>query len=158
MDLIEEDLAFSFILDGSNIARNNRNSKMGSIRDVIRCKEKLKKLGVPEKNIFIVFGAGLRHHISERDNSLYETLLKERTVNQAPAGRDDDWFIIRYALDHKSYIITNDRYLNYRQKSPSHEPFIKSHSIRYTVIGNDIIFEEGFKDKLKVITARKTNK
>jgi len=158
LELTEEDLAFSFILDGSNIARNNRNSKIGSIRDVIRCKEKLKKLGVPEKNIFIVFGAGLRHHIPERDNSLYEVLLKERTVSQAPAGRDDDWFIIQYAIDHKSYIITNDRYLNYRQKSPSHEPFIKSHSIRYSIIGNDIIFEEGFKNKLKAIIARKTNK
>ncbi len=158
MDLSEEDLAFSFILDGSNIARNNRNSKIGSIRDVIRCREKLKKLGVPEKNIFIVFGAGLRHHIPERDKSLYETMLKERTVSQAPAGRDDDWFIIKYAIDHKSYIITNDRYLDYRQKSPSHEPFIESHSIRYSVIGNDIIFEEGFKDKLKAIIARKSNK
>lgn len=158
MELTEEDLAFSFILDGSNIARSNRNSKIGSIRDVIRCKEKLKKLGVPEKNIFIVFGAGLRHHIPERDKTLYEILVKERTVSQAPAGRDDDWFIIQYAIDHKSYIITNDRYLDYRKKSPSHESFIESHSIRYSVIGNDIIFEEGFKDKLKAIIARKTNK
>ena len=153
-ELEDEDLAFSFILDGSNIARNNRNTKNASIRDVIRCKEKLKKFGVPEKNIFIVFGAGLRHHIPERDNPTYELLLKDRTVNQAPAGRDDDWFIIKYAMDHDSYIITNDRYLDYRKKSHSHETFIKTHSIRYSVIGNDIIFEDGFNNKLKAIISQ----
>ncbi|KKN42878.1 hypothetical protein LCGC14_0708750, partial [marine sediment metagenome] len=154
IELEEEDLAFSFILDGSNIARNNRNTKNASIRDVIRCKEKLKKLGVPENHIFIVFGAGLRHYIPERDKPTYKSLLKDRTVNQAPAGRDDDWFIIQYAIDHDSYIITNDRYLDYRKKSHSHETFIKTHSIRYSVIGNDIIFEDGFNNKLKAIISQ----
>lgn len=151
----EEDLAFSFILDGSNIARNNPNSKKGNIRDVIRCKKKLMKLGIPEKNILIIFGAGLRHHIPERDKYQYEMLLNMDTVNQAPAERDDDWFIIKYALDHNSYIITNDRYLEYREKSSSYDQFIKSHSIHYSIIGNDIIFDEGFKDKIKTIMTEK---
>ncbi len=156
-DFSDEELAFSFILDGSNIARDNPNSKNASIRDVVKCKKKLQKLGVPEKNILIIFGAGLRHHIPDRDKHLYETLLKERTINQAPAERDDDWFIIQYALDHNSYIITNDRYIEYRQKSRTHERFIKSNSIRYSVIGNDIIFEEGFRDKLKTIISKVKN-
>ncbi len=152
-DTLEEDLEFSFILDGSNIARNNPQSKKASIRDVIRCKEKLKKLGIPEKNILIIFGAGLRHHVPERDKDLYESLLNMGTVSQAPAERDDDWFIIKYALDHDSYIITNDRYLEYRDKSSSYNHFIKSHSIHYNIIGNDIIFDEGFKDRIKSIMA-----
>ena len=156
-DFSEEELAFSFILDGSNIARDNPNSKKASIRDVIKCRKKLQKLGVPEKNILIIFGAGLRHYIPDRDKQLYETLLRENTVNQAPAERDDDWFIIQYAIDHNSYIITNDRYIEYRQKSPTHERFLKSNSIRYSVIGNDIIFEEGFRDKLKTIISKDKN-
>jgi len=154
-DTLEDGLVFSFILDGSNIARNNPNSKRASIRDVIRCKEKLKKLGVPEKNILIIFGAGLRHHIPEREKDLYERLLSMETISQAPAERDDDWFIIKYALDHNAYIITNDRYLEYRDKSPTYDQFIKSHSIHYSVIGNDIIFDEGFKDRIKSIMAIK---
>ena len=154
-DFLEEELKFSFILDGSNIARDNPNSKNASIRDVIRCKKKLQKMGVPIDNIFIIFGAGLRHHIPARDKDRYEELLRERTINQAPAGRDDDWFIIQYAKDHNSYIISNDRYLEYREKFPEYKRFLKSHSIRYSVIGNDIIFEEGFKDKLETIIAQK---
>jgi len=154
-----EELEFSFILDGSNIARDNPNSKKASIRDVKRCWEKLMKFGIPEKNIFIIFGSGLRHHIPERDKYLYESLLNKRTVNQAPAERDDDWFIIKFAMDHNSYIITNDRYLNYRTKSPDYERFIKSHSIHYSVVGTDIIFDESFKEILKTLgVERKDNK
>ena len=156
-DFLEEELAFSFILDGSNIARNNRNTKNASIRDVVKCKKKLQKMGIPEKNILIIFGAGLRHYIPTRDKELYESLLRERTNSQAPAGRDDDWFIIQYAYNHNSYIITNDRYLEYREKSLNYKHFIDFHSIRYSVIGNDIIFEEGFKDKLKTIIAKNNN-
>lgn len=146
-----EQLKFSFILDGSNIARDNPNSKNASIRDVNRCIKKLMKYGIPEKNILLIFGSGLRHHIPERDKHLYESLLSKRNVNQAPAERDDDWFIIKYAMDHNSYIITNDRYLNYREKSPDYERFIKSRSIHYSVVRNDIIFDESFKETLKTL-------
>ena len=158
IELKDEVLKFSFILDGSNIARDNPNSKKASIRDAIRCRKKLQKLGVPEKNILLMFGSGIRHHVPERDRELYETLLSEETVNQAPAERDDDWFIIKYALDHNSYIITNDRYLEYRNKSPQYEQFIKSHSIHYSIIGNDIIFDEGFKEKIKTIMMENKSK
>lgn len=86
-------------------------------------------------------------------------MLSKRTVNQAPAERDDDWFIIKYAMDHNSYIITNDRYLNYRKKSTDYERFIKSHSIHYSVVGTDIIFDESFKEILKTLgVERKDNK
>jgi len=151
-ELLVQDLPFSFILDGSNIARDNPNSKdNASVSDVIRCRNKLKALGVPEENILIVFGSALHHYITPREKDLYEELIKERNVNQAPAGRDDDTFIIQYALEHNSYIITNDRYLEYRENAPIKDKFLEAHSIRYSVIGNDILFEDGFKEKLKLI-------
>lgn len=151
---LNEELKFSFILDGSNIARSNQNIKKANIRDVARCKEKLQKFGVPENNIFIIFSAGIWHYINERDKPLYESLLSNRNVSQGPPGKDDDWFIIKFALDHNSYIITNDWYKEYRKKSSEIENFISSHSIRYNIIGNDINFEEGFDNKLKLIIAK----
>ncbi|MGQ4876206.1 MAG: NYN domain-containing protein [Promethearchaeia archaeon] len=151
----EEKLEYSFILDGSNIARNNLNSKWGSIKDVLKCRRKLQEYGIPEKNIFIIFGAGLRHHLSPKDKERYNELLKERDINQAPAERDDDWFIIEYAIENNSYIITNDRYLEYRQQSKIYDSFLKSHSIHYTVIGNDIIFDKNFEEVLKRLNIKK---
>ncbi|MBN1800671.1 MAG: hypothetical protein JW891_04150 [Candidatus Lokiarchaeota archaeon] len=150
-DLEEKELEFSFVLDGSNIARNNPNSKNASIRDVIKLQEKLINLGVPEEHIIIIFGSGLRHYISEREKSLYQDLLTKRNVNQAPAGENDDWFIIKYAFDHKSYMISNDLFREFKAKSPEMESFIETHSIHYSVIRNDIVFGEGFDQRLKNI-------
>ncbi|MBD3211873.1 MAG: hypothetical protein GF311_04620 [Candidatus Lokiarchaeota archaeon] len=149
-----QEIPFSFILDGSNIARNNLNSKKASLRDVLRCKNKLLKLGVPERYIFIIFGSGLWHYIPNKDKQDFNLLLQDRNVNQAPAGQDDDWYIIRYAMDNNSYIITNDRYLEYRNRSNDFEDFIKSHSIQYNILGNNIQFEDGFDEKVKKLIKR----
>ncbi|MBD3213486.1 MAG: hypothetical protein GF311_12835, partial [Candidatus Lokiarchaeota archaeon] len=159
IDEYDKEIPFSFILDGSNIAYSNRLSEKASIRNVVKCKKKLMKFGVPEKYIFIIFGSGVRHHISAKDEFLYNELLKDINVNQAPAERDDDWFIIKYAFDHNSYIITNDRYLDYRKKSPEFADFIKKHSIHYTTLGRDIQFDMGIKEKIKnLISENKDNK
>jgi hypothetical protein len=136
-----------FTLDGSNIARHNRGSEMASIRDVIGTKNRLLHLGVPEKNIFIIFGSALYHYISKDEMPLYRDLLKDRNCAQAPAGADDDWFILQHAIKHNSYIITNDHYKEYREKGEQYEEFIESHSIRYNIIGEDIYFQEGFMER-----------
>lgn len=137
-----------FTLDGSNIARHNQGSEFASIRDVIGTKNRLLNLGIPKKNIFIIFGSGLYHYISEDEMPLYQELLKDRNCVQAPAGTDDDWFIIQHALKHNSYIITNDKYKEYRERSEEYEEFIESYSIRYNIIGEDLYFQEGFIEKL----------
>ncbi|TXT61007.1 MAG: hypothetical protein BAJALOKI1v1_1190009 [Promethearchaeota archaeon] len=35
--------------------------------------------------------------------------------------RDDDWFILHYALNHNSYVITNIRFLEFRKKYPQYK-------------------------------------
>lgn len=132
----------TFILDGSNIARHNQNSKKASINDVIGTKKVLLKAGILEEDIFIIFGSGLHHYISEEDRSLYDNLLQKRNNVQAPAGADDDWFIIQHGLKHNSYIITNDLYSKYKEKGEEYQDYIENHSIRYSIIGNDIYFEK----------------
>ncbi|MHA1844535.1 MAG: NYN domain-containing protein, partial [Promethearchaeota archaeon] len=154
-DGLKDSLEFSFILDGSNIAYNNPISNKPSIKNVINCKKKLIKLGVPEKNILIIFGSGIRHKISEGELTLFEKLINEQNISQAPAGRDDDWFIIDFARENNSYIITNDRYLDYREKYPQYDQFLEEHSIRYNILANRFQFEEGFKEKIKKIMAGK---
>ena len=144
-------LSYSFVLDGSNISRNNQNSKYAKISDVLKCKKALQDYGVPEDNIIIIFGAGIRHHIAEIETSTYSSLLKQKNVNQAPKGKDDDTFIIQYAMKHNSYIISNDYYNEYKKKSQKHKIFLETHSIRYTIIRNDIIFQENFDKKIKEI-------
>jgi hypothetical protein len=132
----------TFILDGSNIARHNQNSKKASIGDVIGSKNILLDAGIPEENIYIIFGSGLHHHISDEERKIYDNLLQKRNNVQAPAGADDDWFIIQHGLKHNSYIITNDLYSEYKEKGEKYKDYIEKHSIRYSIIGNDIYFEK----------------
>jgi hypothetical protein len=132
----------TFILDGSNIARHNQNSKKASIGDVIGSKNILLNAGIREENIFIIFGSGLHHHISDEERVLYDDLLQKRNNVQAPAGADDDWFIIQHGFKHNSYIITNDLYAEYKEKGDKYKDYIENHSIRYSIIGNDVYFEK----------------
>ncbi|MGV9141837.1 MAG: NYN domain-containing protein, partial [Promethearchaeota archaeon] len=132
----------TFILDGSNIARHNQSSEKGSIQDVIGSKKVLLDAGIPEENIFIIFGSGLHHHITDEERVLYDDLLQKRNNVQAPAGADDDWFIIQHGFKHNSYIITNDLYAEYKEKGEEYKDYIESHSIRYSIIGNDVYFEK----------------
>ncbi len=150
-----EALSYSFVLDGSNISRNNQNSKFAKISDVLKCKKALQDLDVPEENIIILFGAGIRHNIADIETSTFNTLLKQKNVNQAPKGKDDDSFIIQYAMKHNSYIISNDYYKEYKKKSQKHKNFLETHSIRYTIIRNDLLFEENFDERIKEIMAGK---
>lgn len=149
------DLPYSFVLDGSNISRNNQNSKFARIRDVIDLKKALLAYGVPEENIIILFGAGIRHHLAKIEESTFRTLLKEKNVNQAPKGKDDDSFFIQYAMRHNSYIISNDHFEKYKKKSPEKRGFLETHSIRYTIMRNDVIFEGDFDKRIKKIMAGK---
>ncbi len=149
-------LTYSFVLDGSNISRNNTNSKYAKINDVLRCKEKLMSYGVPEENIIILFGAGIRHNLAKIDLHTFNQLIKQENVNQAPKGRDDDWFIISFARDNNGYIISNDYFKEYSKKYPEMQGFLKSRSIRYNIIRNQCFFEEGIEKKLKKIISTKS--
>ncbi|RLI64683.1 MAG: hypothetical protein DRO88_06625 [Promethearchaeia archaeon] len=150
-------LDYSFILDGSNIARNNTNSKFARISDVIKCKNRLIELGIPEEKILILFGAGIRHNIAEIEVGTFNTLLKQSNVNQAPKGQDDDWFIISFAKRNNGYIITNDYYNEYRKKYPNLKEFIENHSIRYNILQDQVYFEQDFEEKLWNILNNKSS-
>ena len=80
--------------------------------------------------------------------------MEKRNISQAPAGVDDDWFIIKYALDNDSYIITNDLYRDYKEKYTQYKRFIESHLIHYNILGNHVSFQEGFEEKLKKIMGK----
>lgn len=50
------------------------------------------------------------------DAEQFEKLIDNQTIRQAPAGTDADFFILETAREHKSKIVTNDRYQDYQNK------------------------------------------
>ena len=137
------------ILDGSNVARDLNNSKQGSIKQVLRLRDQLIQFGIPNDQIYIIFGAGLRHHIPEDEKTLYQALLRNQNINQAPAGQDDDYFIIEFAIRKDAFIVTNDFYKDYIMRYPKKRIFIRTHRISYSFLGDEIMLQEGIENKLK---------
>ncbi len=139
------------IFDGSNIARNNQSSKIGDLNDVLLCKSNLIKQGIPQQNIFIIFGSGLRHFLkTKKQKEFYEELIKEKNINQAPRGQDDDWFIINFAIQYEGVIITNDTYKEYQNKDKRIKEFLDKNIINYTILHKKIVFEQNFLEKIKI--------
>lgn len=77
----------------------------------------------------------LRYYVPDEDKPIFETLITEKNVNQAPNGTDDDWFIINFAFQNKTYIITNDHYKQYKLDHPEYREFINIYTIWYTCLG-----------------------
>ncbi|MHA1339847.1 MAG: NYN domain-containing protein [Promethearchaeota archaeon] len=149
-DFNEEIIGPTIVLDASNIARNNTSSKWANLQDVIRMRKKLiKEYNFPKKNIFIIFGAGLRHYLKDLDKEEFERLMREPNILQAPSHSNDDWFIIKFAFDNKSYIISNDTYREFKDKYPQFKEFLKDHRFGFMVLRNHVSFDEKFENILK---------
>ncbi|MBD3351204.1 MAG: hypothetical protein GF364_06935, partial [Candidatus Lokiarchaeota archaeon] len=141
-----------FILDGSNVARNRKNQKTANLNDITLCRNALIEKDIPKENIYIIFGSSLYHHINKQQKEKWKELLEEDNVNQAPAGRDDDWFIIKFAERNKAYIITNDLYRDHKREHPEILNFINYHLIGYTLLGDEIMFDENFNELMNRIS------
>ncbi|WP_371806312.1 NYN domain-containing protein [Candidatus Lokiarchaeum ossiferum] len=132
----------SIVLDGSNIARTTTQSKKAKISDVLNVFDALVQSGVPENKIFVIFSASLRHNLIDCSPEKYEQVLRRKNFQQAPKRTDDDWFIIDFALRTKGLILTNDYFSNYRKKYPAKAQEIDNVSLRYTVLGDQVMFDE----------------
>lgn len=132
----------TIVIDGSNVAWTDIDKKDGKpsakkILNVVNC---LKERGF--KNIVVIAGASLRHYVE--DIEIFNQLKKEGILKEAPAKRDEDVFIIKYAIEKNAYIITNDTYRNRAEKYPNLEKM----RIPFMVIDETITFDEKL-DSLK---------
>ena len=132
----------SIVFDGSNIARTTTQSKKARLSDVMNVYDALIQSGVPKKKIFVIFSASLRHNLIDCSPEKYEQVLRRKNFQQAPKRTDDDWFIIDFALRTKGLILTNDYFSNYRKKYPAKAQEIDNVSLRYTVLGDQVMFDE----------------
>lgn len=132
----------TIVVDGSNVAWTDIDKKDGKpsakkILNVVNC---LKQRGF--KNIVVIAGASLRHYIN--DLEIFNQLKKDGVLKEAPAKRDEDSFIIKYAIEKNAYIITNDTFRNRLEKYPNLEKL----RIPFMLIDETITFDEKL-DSLK---------
>jgi len=124
------------VIDGSNVAHYGQDGKHASADQLMQAYRDLRDQGFDP--VFVFVGARLRHAVGKdayKGMERYFQRIRKKTgraiFNQAPAGTDDDHFIIQFAIDRNLLILTNDRYLDTIQKHPGMKDQIETRLIKY---------------------------
>lgn len=128
--LLENPPIKKIIIDGSNVARQNFENGVGSAKQLLQAYHDLKNIYGFE-SIIIFIGAGLRHKTPDFD--LLEPFIKNKIIQQTPAGASDDKYIIEFAKDKDMLIMTNDFYKEFRRKGPDWEKEISMRRTTYMI-------------------------
>jgi hypothetical protein len=118
------------LVDGSNVAHSTEGPPL--VANLLAIREKLIEEGLEP---IIVADAALRHQID--DPQLYEKMVEDGMVRQAPAGTDADYFILSFARELEASVVSNDRFRD-RLKS---FPDAARRLIRYMVVKGEVVLE-----------------
>ena len=97
----------NFVIDGANVARESVSDKKGGkISRLYKLFEKLNSFGITK--YVILCDRNLFYTID--NNKEYKLLIKNGRVSETPGGTEADYFILNYAKENNSYIISNDMF------------------------------------------------
>lgn len=119
------------VVDGSNVAHSSEGERVW-LSNIIAVCDKLREEGYEP---VVLADAALRHQIDNKDQ--YEQMIGDGFIKQAPAGTDADYFILSFAREFGSSIVSNDRFRD-RQKA---FPGLSKKLIKYMVVNGEVVLE-----------------
>jgi hypothetical protein len=119
------------LVDGSNVAHSSEGDQ-GLLTNITLVCDKLREEGYEP---LVLVDAALRHQIDDRAG--YERMVDAGAIRQAPAGTDADYFILSFARELDTAIVSNDRFRD-RQKA---FPDAAGRLIRYMVVKGEVVLE-----------------
>ena len=119
------------LVDGSNVAHSTEGDT-ARIANLIAIRDKLRE---ERSHPIIVADAALRHQID--DAALYERMVEEGVVRQAPAGTDADYFILSFARELNASVVSNDRFRDRIGEFPD----LRDRIIRYMIVEGEVVLE-----------------
>ncbi|MEM0448669.1 MAG: AAA family ATPase [Methanomassiliicoccales archaeon] len=137
------------VVDGSNLARYAGYQSSASARNLIKAYEDLiSEFGF--RSVHVVVGAGLwrsmpREEWEQMTKYFHEEASKRGRspiLLQAPAGVNDDVFIIGLALNDDCLILSNDLFRDHIQRHPEWEVDINMRLVKYMFVEDKLRIEE----------------
>lgn len=119
------------IVDASNVAHSTEGER-AQVRNILAVRDKLIEEGLEP---VIVADAALRHQVD--DGALYEKLVDEGQIRQAPAGTDADYFILSFARELNACVVSNDRFRDRVKQFPE----ARERVIRYMIVNDEVVLE-----------------
>jgi hypothetical protein len=119
------------LVDGSNVAHSSEGGR-ALVDNILLICEKLEEEGLEP---IVVVDAALRHQIDDEEK--YEELVEKGEIHQAPAGTDADYFILSFARELGTAIVSNDRFKQHREAFPE----ARERVIRYMIVEGEVVLE-----------------
>ena len=119
------------IVDASNVA--HAGEKGARLATLLAVRDELREEGFDP---ILVADAALRHQIDDKDG--YEQLIESGDLQQAPAGTDADYFILKFAKDLDAMVVSNDRFRDGGKLAEA----AKSRQIRFMVVAGEVVLEK----------------
>jgi hypothetical protein len=140
---VSEDVVFSLYrndtiyVDGSNVAWNNGSKERGDVPhagNIEAVINKLREIGF--KKVLALCDNNLYDEVDDKE--IYKELSRAGSLQVVAKGNVADEWLLRFKEDKDRFIITNDKYKEYREKYPD----IKTHTVSFQVIGDEARFED----------------
>ena len=139
-----------YIVDGANVAFEiktaDNKAKFSNIKTLINSLE-----AQNIKNYIILCDKALRYKIDDKEE--YFTYVNDNRITETPAGTQADSFILQYAREKDAYIISNDQFKDYYDNYD--RDWIKEKRIPFTIIGNEIYFDNLIRNGKEKTTEKK---
>jgi len=101
----------NFVIDGANVAREGISDNRGG--KISRLYKLFKKLNSFEITKYIILCDRSLYYTIDKKKE-YKYLVKNGRVSETPGGTEADHFILQYAKENNAYIISNDRFKEFR--------------------------------------------
>jgi len=137
-DKLPETREIKLIIDGANVAygTNQNGKRQAKISNIIILIEKLESMGINDYKI--ICDHSLYNNILGKKD--YKELKRKGIIIETPLKTPADIFILQYAYEHDSYIISNDRFRDYYNIFD--ENWIQEKLISFLFIGNNIYMDK----------------
>ncbi len=118
------------VVDGANVAYvETSDDDEPKVSNIIAVKKSLEAKGYDP---IIIIDASLRHEID--DPQQLEALIDDKTIRQAPAGTDADYFILEVAEDDGANVVSNDDFSEFKDDYP----WIKERRVPLMIIKGEV--------------------
>ena len=127
----------NFVVDGANVAREDCNgAKKGKVSNLYKLFDKLKDFGIDD--YLVICDRTLNYTIDNQEE--YKHLVNSGKITETPGGTEADHFILKFAKEKDSYIISNDLFKEFR--SFYGKEWIRTKRITFKIIQDKLYFDK----------------
>ncbi|MHA1228666.1 MAG: protease Lon-related BREX system protein BrxL [Candidatus Hodarchaeales archaeon] len=125
--ILQEPEKKNIVVDGNNVAYYGERDRTAVAKKLVILYQWLKNVYGFDIKIFV--SSALKYFAEDFD--VLNELIQRDIVQETPAGSSDDYFIINYAIQTDSLILSNDRFKDWKEKYPGLADEIEKRRVTY---------------------------